>query len=281
MNNPGIRNTQGSRRALRMEPRGPALTRRGRLYGAGRDSCPENLSTLFEKRYASWVVGTVDSGAFAYETARGRVLATPGVVLFGNASECFTCRQTGPDGNRRSIVAFDSTLMAEMSEALCLDDIAFNVAAVPPGPRSAWLYAVIRRLVQSREAHDETVIEMLASILSIGREPRHWRTGRRETSRVLKVVRYLERHFAEPQNLEHLARLARLSRFHFIRIFREAIGVSPHQFVIGLRLRAAAERLQATDQPVTGIAYDTGFNDLSHFNRTFRRAFGMAPGKWR
>lgn len=275
------RSARGSARALRMEPEGPALPRRGRLYGAGRDSCPENLSRLYEKTYASWVVGTVDSGTFAYETGQGQVLATPGVVLFGNASEWFTCRHAGPDGNRRSIVAFDGALVAEMAEALCLEDVAFTAAAVPPGPRSVWLYAVVRRLVASEEPQEETAIELLASALSIGRRPRHWRTGRRETARVLAVVRYLERHYAEPQNLEELARMARLSRFHFIRIFRRIIGVSPHQFLIGLRLRAAAERLRATDQPITGIALDSGFNDISHFNRTFRRAFGMAPNRWR
>ena len=49
----------------------------------------------------------------------------------------------------------------------------------------------------------------------------------------------------------------------------------------GVRLRAAAERLQSGSAPVTEIALDAGFNDISHFNHLFRRAFAMSPGQWR
>lgn len=75
--------------------------------------------------------------------------------------------------------------------------------------------------------------------------------------------------------------MAGLSRFHFLRLFRAATGVSPHQHIIALRLRAAADRLRSTAEPVTLIALDVGFNDLSHFNLLFRRSFGVAPRQWR
>jgi AraC family transcriptional regulator len=100
-------------------------------------------------------------------------------------------------------------------------------------------------------------------------------------ARIMEVVRYVERHYAEPCSLRNLAVMAGLSRFHFLRLFRAATGVSPHQYIIALRLRAAAERLRSTAEPVTFIALDVGFNDLSHFNLLFRRSFGAAPREWR
>ena len=101
------------------------------------------------------------------------------------------------------------------------------------------------------------------------------------SARIVEVVHYVERHYAEPCSLGHLAVMAGLSRFHFLRRFRAATGVSPHQYIIALRLRAAAERLRSTADPVTSIALDVGFNDLSHFNLLFRRSFGAAPKQWR
>jgi len=98
---------------------------------------------------------------------------------------------------------------------------------------------------------------------------------------VIGIVRHLEANFAEAHSLEDLAARANLSRFHFLRVFREITGTSPTSFLIGVRLRAAAERLQGESAPVTEIALDAGFNDISHFNHLFRRAFAMSPGAWR
>ena len=95
------------------------------------------------------------------------------------------------------------------------------------------------------------------------------------------VVRYLEDHFTEPCTLGKLAIMAGLSRFHFARRFRAATGISPHQYLISLRLRAAAERLHSSGDSITMIALEVGFNDLSHFNLLFRRSFGVTPSRWR
>jgi AraC-like DNA-binding protein len=78
-----------------------------------------------------------------------------------------------------------------------------------------------------------------------------------------------------------MAEAADLSRYHFIRVFRALTGEPPRQRLIGIRLRAAADRLIGTREPVTQIALSVGFNDLSHFNASFRQAFGMSPRAWR
>jgi AraC-like DNA-binding protein len=66
-----------------------------------------------------------------------------------------------------------------------------------------------------------------------------------------------------------------------LRLFSGVLGVTPHQYVVRSRLRRAARLLAEEDKGVTDIAYDVGFGDLSNFVRTFHRAAGMSPLKFR
>ena len=75
--------------------------------------------------------------------------------------------------------------------------------------------------------------------------------------------------------------MAGLSSFHFLRLFKEVLGVTPHQYLVRSRLRHAARRLADSTQSVTDIAFDVGFADLSNFVRTFHRAAGVSPSGFR
>jgi AraC-like DNA-binding protein len=66
-----------------------------------------------------------------------------------------------------------------------------------------------------------------------------------------------------------------------LRVFRQVTGMTPHQFVLQTKLQRAAVRLRRTDDTISGIAYDAGFNDLSSFNRRFRRLMGATPSGYR
>jgi AraC family transcriptional regulator len=72
-----------------------------------------------------------------------------------------------------------------------------------------------------------------------------------------------------------------MSPYHFLRTFRHVVGMTPHQFVLRTRLHRAAVRLRRSDEAVSAIAFDAGFNDLSTFNRRFRRVIGVSPSAYR
>jgi AraC family transcriptional regulator len=72
-----------------------------------------------------------------------------------------------------------------------------------------------------------------------------------------------------------------MSPYHFLRTFRQVTGMTPHQYVLRTRLHRAAVRLRHSTDAVSTIAYDAGFNDLSTFNRRFRREMGVNPGAFR
>lgn len=78
-----------------------------------------------------------------------------------------------------------------------------------------------------------------------------------------------------------VAREAALSRFHFCRLFRRETGIAFHDYVHELRVRYAKALLADRQLTVTEVAYRVGFNDLSHFDRTFRRLVGASPTEYR
>jgi AraC-like DNA-binding protein len=83
---------------------------------------------------------------------------------------------------------------------------------------------------------------------------------------------------ASQHSLLHLSSHVAMSPFLFARLFRELIGLPPHKYLLRLRLAYARSLLQAGTS-VTTTCYAAGFNNLSHFIRTFRRYFGLAPSR--
>src|SRR6185436_6470051 len=103
----------------------------------------------------------------------------------------------------------------------------------------------------------------------------------RDRRRAVEAALWIDANSHHQINLEDAAAQAGISPFHFLRLFSEVLGVTPHQYLVRSRLRHAARRLADDDSPVTDIAYDVGFADLSNFVRTFGRAAGASPLKFR
>ncbi len=98
---------------------------------------------------------------------------------------------------------------------------------------------------------------------------------------IRRAVAFVREHFADAVPLAVVAREAALSRFHFCRLFRRETGIAFHDYVHELRVRYAKALLADRQLTVTEVAYRVGFNDLSHFDRTFRRLVGASPTEYR
>lgn len=266
---------------FRVEINGPVLSARAPLYGAGEARCATEASAPIEKCYAGPVIGVVVAGTFDYGGRQGRIRATPGAILLGNAGEIFECRHLDASGNRRSVIALHPDLLAGVANDRGLDDADFAISALAPSRETAPLYGAVRRAAGGSRLDDEDLIDLAARALTLGRRTRDAAPAPAERRRIRDVVQHLDTAYAEPCDLDALAAMGQVSRYHFIRLFRAVTGESPRQYLIGARLRAAADRLTDTAEPITRIALDIGFNDISHFNATFRRAFGRSPRAWR
>ena len=94
-----------------------------------------------------------------------------------------------------------------------------------------------------------------------------------------KIRDYIFDHLAEPIEVGDLAALAGRSPFHFSRVFARSVGMTPHRYVVHLRLQAALRHIRDGRMSLAGIAADTGFSDQSHLSRWIRRVHGVAPSE--
>jgi len=96
-----------------------------------------------------------------------------------------------------------------------------------------------------------------------------------------RLAAYVEEHLSAAITLADLANVARLSRSHFCRKFRESFGQSPQAYVQKLRVSRAQSLMLQTDQPLAVIALDCGLTDQAALCTVFRRLTGESPGAWR
>ena len=97
---------------------------------------------------------------------------------------------------------------------------------------------------------------------------------------LLRVVSFIDRHLAEQLTIDRLAGEAGVSRYHFCRVFKKALGMSPMSFLTFMRIERAQALLRKSI-PVSSVALKVGFNDLSNFNRQFKRQTGLSPTAYR
>lgn len=102
-----------------------------------------------------------------------------------------------------------------------------------------------------------------------------------ENRRILKVHSYIASHYMNEIRLADLASLVNMSESAFSRFFKLSTSKSVSDYIIDIRLGAAARRLIDTTDPVSSICYDCGFNTLSNFNRLFRKHRGCSPTEFR
>lgn len=96
-----------------------------------------------------------------------------------------------------------------------------------------------------------------------------------------RVVDFVQAHLGQEISLELLAQQTGFSPYYFARLFRQATGESPHQFVLRQRLEHAQRLLQDKNIPLAHIALESGFADQSHFTQVFKRHLGLTPRAYR
>ncbi len=100
-------------------------------------------------------------------------------------------------------------------------------------------------------------------------------------SRLLRARRFIDDCFDQPIDLERMAREANVSRFHFLRLFREAYQITPHQYLQERRIERAKQLLIAGHFSVTDVCFEVGFESLGSFSTLFRRTVGESPASYR
>ncbi len=101
-----------------------------------------------------------------------------------------------------------------------------------------------------------------------------------EQKPVMRARDYIEMNYGQQVSIKTLASIAGLSPYHFIRVFKKHMGLTPHAYLKQVRIKRAKQML-ATNMPITQTAADSGFADQSHLSRQFKRTYGITPGQYR
>jgi AraC-like DNA-binding protein len=226
-------------------------------------------------------ISFVRKGSFGYHS-RGRSHdLVAGSFLIGSPGTEFVCTHDHVCGDECLSFFFELELVETIGDRA----EAWQVGAAPPLAE----LMVLGELAQAAaDGESDIGLDEVGHLLAqrfvevvSGNAKKSAKVTARDRRRAVEAALWIEAHSHREIELEDIARQAGISPFHFLRSFSSVLGVTPHQYLLRSRLRRAARYLADDDRPVTDVAYDVGFNDLSNFVRTFHRAAGVSPLKFR
>jgi len=235
----------------------------------------------FVEVHNSFSISYVRSGTFGCR-ARGRSFElVAGSILVGHPGDEYICIHEHAAGDECLSFHFAPALV----EAVGYRPETWRSVCVPPLPQ----LMVLGELAQSAAGGgseiglDELGLLLAARFVAIlsGHQRRPAEARACDRRRAVEAALWIDANAHEPIDLESAARECGLSPFHFLRLFARVLGVTPHQYLIRSRLRRAARLLADDPRPITEVALDVGFGDLSNFVRTFHRAATVSPRRFR
>jgi AraC family transcriptional regulator len=232
--------------------------------------------------HVDYSLSYVRKGSFGCRCGRRRDELVAGSVLIGRPGDEYICLHDHYDGG-------DECLSFHLPAAL-VDEVGGGKAiwrsrGAPPLPE----LVVLGELAQAAARGDDTIgLDEVGLLLAArfvatisGRRQGSRQVGARDRRRAVAAALWVDAHCHRRIDLEGAADEVELSPFHFLRLFANVLGVTPHQYLVRSRLRRAARLLAGEARSITDIAFDVGFADLSNFVRTFHRAAGVSPRRFR
>jgi AraC family transcriptional regulator len=288
-----------ARREANSERRKPAPTRApwGHCGGEGMVRVREYLCTACDgdppesEQFERSSIAVVKSGVFGIRTDKRIQLLSTGFLLLGNPGQNYEASHDHGVGDRCVVFDFQGSVIEELAGVLRkgVGERPFAVNVLPPHPRAD----AFRRLAEERLASADSALGFEELGLALAARVLEWtgagqarsrtppRDGKKAREKVVAAITRIEQASAEDLHLADLAASSGLDPFSFLRLFKRETGVTPYRFLLQTRLRRAIELLRDTSRPVTEIAFDVGFGDLSNFINAFRREVGASPRAYR
>jgi AraC-like DNA-binding protein len=237
--------------------------------------------TPFVEQYQCHSVSYVRKGSFGCES-RGRSFElVAGSVLVGHPGDEFICSHDHFCGDE----CLSFFLNPELVETIGDRTEVWRVGAAPPLPELMVLGELAQAAADGRsdiglDEVGQLFVSRFVEVVS-GRTHKPVPAKARDRRRAVETALWIDAHSHQQIDLEDAASQAEISPFHFLRLFSSVLGVTPHQYLVRSRLRHAARLLADDGLSITDVAYDVGFGDLSNFVRTFHRAAGVSPRRFR
>ncbi|MEV7548515.1 AraC family transcriptional regulator [Amycolatopsis sp. NPDC089917] len=194
-------------------------------------------------------------------------------------------RYRGDESMRSLQVHLPGTTVTSIADRLGGRAVDHEAMAASVAGGDPLLGELVRAVGDARE-DDDLYAESAAAFLTVHLLTRHGRKpsppdAGREDKRVRAAVTMMRERLAEPLSLAEIAGEAHLSVYHFIRVFKEKTGETPHRFLAGLRIEEARRLLRGTDLPIARIAGRCGFATPGALSAAFLRHTGSRPSEYR
>ena len=250
-------------------------------YQVFQEGCvADPLRPKAENQYGNPGIGFMLSGWCDYQSQGGRVTAVPGTVIFANSCEHYGVHHHNCPGIHRLVVYYSPAFLEAIAAAGGLDKVQFPAVGLPPGKSAIKVFKQMRAMVAGTAVAEDAACALAQEALSAGGKHIGEISGS-DRRRIMSVVRYVQDFYADTCSIDTLAAISGFSRYHFMRLFKAVTGQSPNQYVLNIRLRAAASRIIESKAQISDIALNVGFNDVSHFNFHFRGLFDCTPREMR
>lgn len=236
----------------------------------------------FVEQHERFTVSYVRKGSFGCRTQGRSFELVAGAILVGYPGDEYMCTHEHHDCGDECL---SFQLAPEVAATVSERKDVWRAGSVAPLSELVVLGELAQAAAEGRNdlGLDEVGMLLAARFVDVvSQRPRKATVAHAsDRRRAVEAALWMDAHSHEAIDLESAAGEAGLSPFHFLRVFANALGVTPHQNLVRSRLRHAARLLADDARSVTDIALDVGFGDLSNFVRTFHRAAGVSPGGFR
>jgi AraC-like DNA-binding protein len=238
-------------------------------------------TTPFAEQHRGHTISYVRKGSFGCHS-RGRFFElVAGSILVGHPGDEYVCTHDHVCGDE----CLSFFLAPELVQTIGDRTDVWQIGAASPLPELMVLGELAQAAADDRsDIGLDEVGQLFASrfveVVS-DRQRAPVAAAARDRRRAVETALWIDAHCQHQIDLEQAAGQADISPFHFLRLFSSVLGVTPHQYLVRSRLRHAARLLADDDISITDVAYDVGFGDLSNFVRTFHRAAGVSPLRFR
>ncbi|MBL4739413.1 MAG: AraC family transcriptional regulator [Sneathiella sp.] len=206
------------------------------------------------------------------------------VILF-NPEDIHDGNSGGNEALTYFMLYVPANLMNQYFGAACLpqkQEIHFSDAVVS----YAGLRESLLNLASSIRDGDNDLLEQESELLKmadilVGQNGKINKTRSRSSvdHLILKARDYIHENIRGDITLDEISDEINISKFHFLRLFREQIGITPYQYVLNHRVNQARKALEKS-LSLNDVVFDYGFADLSHFNRRFKSVYGVTPNSY-
>jgi AraC-like DNA-binding protein len=227
-------------------------------------------------------VSYVRRGSFGYRARGEEFELIAGSLLVGACGDEFVCSHAHHHGGDECL---SFKLAPELVDSFGAAPRHWRLGGLPPLPELMVLGELAQAAADgdSDFGVDEAGLLLVGRFLALadGKRRPALQASARDRRRAVEAALWLDAHADTDIDLEATAAQAGLSAWHFLRLFARVVGVTPHQYLLRARLRRAARMLAQAERPVTEVALEAGFADLSNFVRSFHRVAGLPPRHFR